>query len=224
MPTLNASLQRDPSPAVRVAVVDAVGKLKPLNQETGAILEQVVVSDPVEAVRKSAQAALWQYHLAGYRSTGMANGLAQTNEPPIAKPKTVSKPLVAAIPVVKKPESANPLTPPVQPFRPITTGIGRGAIYPQTVEPPLAKQPETPAKIETKPEGKVIPKPAEVKPEPAALPKSTTQVDPPLPTIPVPALPLTPIPNSVSAPTFPGGIPEVPSVPPATIPSIPPPK
>ncbi|MBX3398983.1 MAG: HEAT repeat domain-containing protein [Gemmataceae bacterium] len=140
LPTLMTSLQQDPSPTVRAAVAETIGKLKPVSAEAGATLEAVVMGDPSEAVRKAAQAALWQYHLNGYRSSAANAAVPQTAEPPLARPKTIAPaaPVPAVLTSTVKPQ-AMPAPVPAPVARPISTGIGRGAIYPQTIEPPLAK-------------------------------------------------------------------------------------
>jgi HEAT repeats len=239
MPTLNAAMQQDPSATVRATVIDTVGKLKPINQESGAILELVVVSDPVEGVRKSAQAALWQYHLNGYRATSLTSPGSQTAEPPLAKPKAPPTAVAPTLVSKKSEQAAAKSEPKPQPslFRPITTGVGRGAIYPQTIEPPLAntaeKAAEKPVAVRqpAKPEA-VKPKLEPVKLEPVKLEPSvppTSESPLPLPTIPM----VMPKPAPVAPPTVPASIApiptlpsrsEIPSVPPQTIPSIPPPK
>ncbi len=204
MPALMASIQQDPSAAVRAAAAETVGKLKPVSTEAGASLEMVVVSDPSEAVRKAAQQALWQYHLNGYRSAAANMATPQTAEPPLAKPKSLAP--RSAVPVVltsQTPAITVVAPPPVA--RPITTGIGKGAIYPQTIEPPLAK-PKTPVSV--------------VKP---VMPK--VEVTPPVPSIEVPLLPTIPVPvveEKMADPVVP--LPTgVPVPPPSSIPTIPPP-
>ncbi len=140
LPTLMSSLQQDPSPTVRATVAETIGKLKPVSAEAGATLEAVAIGDPSEAVRKAAQAALWQYHLNGYRSAAANAAVPQTAEPPLAKPKAIA-PAPAAPAVLTSTVKPAPMPAPAPPpaARPISTGIGRGAIYPQTIEPPLAK-------------------------------------------------------------------------------------
>lgn len=189
LPTLMTSLQQDPSPAVRAAVAETIGKLKPISAEAGATLEGVVVSDPSEPVRKAAQAALWQYHLNGYRSTAANAATPQTAEPPLAKPIPPKAPVPT---VLTSQPKAQPVVAPPAP-RPISTGIGRGAIYPQTIEPPLAK------------------------------PKPTVDVKPPVPSIDVPKLreePPVVEKKETIAEVQPAAIP-IP--PPATVVTIPPP-
>lgn len=189
VPALINTLQRDPSPAVRSEAAETLGRLKPVSPPAGAALEQTFAADPAEPVRKAAQQALWQYHLNGYRSAGA--GVPQTPEPPLAKtaptPPPAAKPAALPSPVAAKapPPAVAAPTPP----RPITTGIGRGAVYPQTVEPPLAKKATPPA---TREEPKPPPVPAgpavdgakplvPVVPPPAAVP--TVPPPPAVPTI-----------------------------------------
>lgn len=210
MPALMTSLQQDPSAAVRAAVAETIGKLKPVSAEAGAALETVVTADPSDAVRKAAQQALWEYHLNGYRSAS-AGALSQTAEPPLAKPKTKAvtpppapKPPIPVVLTSKTPTTDVVATPPPPAPRPITTGIGKGAIYPQTIEPPLAK-PKAPV---------AVVKPVEAAP---AIPVPEKKAEPPAPTpekkAETPAIP-------VPMPMPPDGIP-VP--PPAFVPTIPPP-
>lgn len=159
LPGLLASLKADPSAAVRSAAAEAIGGLKPVVQTAGVALEQTNSSDPSDAVRKAAQAALWQYHLNGYRSAGAAPSQPQTAEPPLAK----GKPKVAVAPPVP-----TPVKPPVKPpvvATPVSLPKQQGGVYPQTAEPPLAKP-------------KVV----------------AEAVQPPQPSLSVPALPVIPPP------------------------------
>jgi HEAT repeats len=219
IPTLTNSLQQDPSALVRASVAESLGRLKPTSQSAGAVLEQTVAADPSEAVRKAAQQALWQYHLNGYRSSSANAAIPQTAEPPLAKPKPApAKPNATGTTVSK--QSAGTAEP-APSLRPITTGIGKGAIYPQTVEPPLAKE-----KVDGTTVERMVPKP---------------EVKPPLPSIVVPPISFespvekkdepknretatTPLP-SVAVPLPPASAPLVPSIPPppseSTLPVIP---
>lgn len=206
IPSLTTSLQQDPSATVRAAVAETIGKLKPVSAEAGAVLETVVVADPSDGVRKAAQQALWDYHLAGYRSASSTGALPQTAEPPLAKPKSVTtppKPHVPAVLTSKTPTAEVVATPPPAPPRPITTGIGKGAIYPQTIEPPLAK-PRTPValvKTDTKPAPPVVEAPpATVIPTP--MPVEEKKVEPAIP-VPVPTPSGVPVPPPAFVPTIP---------------------
>lgn len=199
LPTLMTSLQQDPSAGVRAAVAETIGKLKPISAEAGATLEQAVVGDPSEPVRKAAQAALWQYHLNGYRSTAANAAVPQTAEPPLAKPKSIPQAMPApSVPAVLtsqvKPTPAPVAAPPVA--RPISTGIGRGAIYPQTIEPPLAKP-----KTEVKPPVPSIEVP-KLRVEPPVEEKKETKVE--VKVDDVPAIPIPPPASIVTIPPPPG--------------------
>jgi len=82
---LVAVLQKDSSPAVRAAAASAIGQYRIVYAVAGLALEAAAELDPSRAVRDSAQQALWEYHLAGYRSLRGVGGIAgQTVEPPIA--------------------------------------------------------------------------------------------------------------------------------------------
>ena len=165
-PALIGALQKDPSPAVRVAAADSVGKLKPVYQPAGMVLEAVAKADPDPAVREAAQNALFQYHLGGY-TTPVGPRPATTPEPPVA---------------------AKPTVPGAFTFRPITNVLGRGPVPTPTAEPPLAKKPAA------KPTPPAIPQPMPATlppPEPAALPSVPAPSVPsgPLPPISVPTPP-----------------------------------
>ncbi len=226
IPTLVTALQRDPSATVRALAAQSIGKLKPITLAAGAALEQTFTADPAAEVRKSAQEALWEYHLNGYRSAGANAGMPQSDEPPLAKSKdakqtvptgplmpTVSKnPKIPAISTASK-VSVNPESVEVPPTlraippiaRPVSSGIGKGAIYGQTVEPPLAKtkqiatiRPAKPIVVATP-----IATPASSTPPAGpplvALPKQTEpRVD-----FPLPAIPAAPTPKNVAPATVP---------------------
>jgi hypothetical protein len=210
VPTLIATLQRDPSPDVRAEAAEVIGKLKPVAQPAGVALEQTLATDPAEGVRKAAQKALWDYHLNGYRSAGANPAYPQTAEPPLAKPRVVVTP---PPPVVLPAQPAAVTPPPVGP-RPITSGIGKGAVYSQTVEPPLAKPRPRPADPVTPPTPSLAAPPLPLEDgKPPAVP---TIVPPPAaPVVPMPGvgLPTISVPSVPSAPSVPAG-PSVPTIPP----------
>ena len=205
LPSLMMSLQQDPSPTVRATVAETIGKLKPISAEAGATLEGVLVGDPSEAVRKAAQAALWQYHLNGYRSSAANAATPQTAEPPLAKPKSI--PAMTPSPMVPKNTtvSAPVTTPATQPVaRPISTGIGRGAIYPQTIEPPLAKP-----RTDIKPPVPSIEVP-KLREQPSVEEKKELKDS-------------EPVKGEVTLAPIPSIVPAIPIVPPPTVLTIPPP-
>jgi len=172
MAGLIASLRQDPAVAVRTAAAETIGKLKPVSAQAGVALEEAVQSDPADGVRKAAQAALFQYHLNGYKAAPA--GTVQSVEPPLAKVRTKSPPVVAAktpLPAVKPPAPA-----------PVT--VGRGSAIPaETAEPPLAK-PKTPA-LPPAAEPTAAP-PAGTAAVPTVTPPPVSNIIPGVPTIPTP--------------------------------------
>jgi hypothetical protein len=86
MPSLVAALRQDAA-GVRAAAAEAIGRFRTIFPLAGQALESAAESDPSPAVREAAKQSLWEYHLNGYRSA-KGNGLllAQTAEPPIARP------------------------------------------------------------------------------------------------------------------------------------------
>jgi hypothetical protein len=173
MTGLIASLRQDPAVAVRTAAAEAIGKLKPVSAQAGVALEEAVQSDPADGVRKAAQAALFQYHLNGYKA--VPAGTVQSVEPPLAKAKTKSPAVVVAktpLPAVKPPAPA-----------PVT--VGRGSATPaETAEPPLAKPKGAPASAPSA-EPTVTP-PVGGPAVPTVTPPPVTNAIPGVPSIPTP--------------------------------------
>jgi hypothetical protein len=173
VPALIAALKSDPSPDVRAGAAESLGAIKGVSQQAGVALEQTNAGDPSEGVRRAAQAALWQYHLNGYRSAGLNPSQPQTAEPPLAKP------LPKTLPAIPTPPGMMPLKAPVAATSVSTPGTNaplkpKGGVYQQTVEPPLAK-PKEPA--------------AAVMPE-VVVPPAPSLNPPPLPAVPtVPGVP-----------------------------------
>jgi len=197
LPALIGSLQKDPSAAVRIETAQTIGKLKPVSQPAGIAMETAFQSDPDIKVREAVQAALWQYHLNGYRTPPTGSTLtSQTPEPPIA---TARPGTVAAKPGPK------PTTPSEGAFRPIANAVGKGANYQPTVEPPLAK-PKAPAPAPTE---LPKPKPANEVLSPTPVPSVSIPPAPVVPT-PAPSVPSTPLPPIA----IPSGPPTVPVPPP----------
>jgi hypothetical protein len=122
--------QHDAKPEVRAEAVQSLGRLRPVSQEVGFVLEQVHSSDNSPKVRWHARTALWQYELAGYRSAkaegpklDSKNGGAPvlkgtTKEPPLATP-TEPAPRIAPTPM-SSPTGSRPLPggPPLVPADP----------------------------------------------------------------------------------------------------------
>lgn len=206
IPTLIGSLQRDPSPAVRSQAAETLGRLKPVYQHAGLALETAAQSDPAAAVREAAKAALWQYHLAGYRSLPVnPQVVPQTAEPPIAA--------LRSAPSAGSPQRLNAIPNPgsVPAFRPISIGMGKTATFQQTVEPPLNRdlaeripQPPSPPSA-----------PAVSVPAPVPVPMSVENRGPAIP--PISAIP-TPLPTQRGLASPSEAVPAIPGVPTLTPP------
>src|SRR5262245_49214044 len=114
MPALIEALQRDTSSSVRAEAAGSIGKLRPISQQAGYVLEQALEGDNSMRVRMSARTALWQYYLVGYRSAKQPEPPAnQTGEPPLAAPGgPVPMPAPAAMARTQPPPAAR------QPTRP----------------------------------------------------------------------------------------------------------
>lgn len=186
IPTLVHSLQNDPNAGVRAIAAESLGSIKSVYPNAGAALESSEKSDPDANVRAVAKAALWQYHLNGYKTptTVSSNLPSPTGEPPLAAPR---KPFV--------PTTPTPVASDVN-FRPITQGMGKGPPLSPTSEPPLAKKAPPVTVPDAKPpiaEVPSIPVPMPM-PEPDRLPMA-------VPPVTVPDVPMVP--------TVPSGTPTV---------------
>lgn len=91
IPILVELAMNDHSTGVRLEAVQSLGKIRPISQQAGWALEQVIDKDTSIRVRLQARTLLMQYHLAGYRSgknpeaPPVPKG-AKTEEPPLADP------------------------------------------------------------------------------------------------------------------------------------------
>jgi hypothetical protein len=153
IPALIDAVQNDPTPSVRVEAVQSLGKLRPVSQVVGEILEQALAKDASMRVRLQARSTLLQYHWAGYRSGKKTDmpPLNPTHDPgPVESRKypppidtTTSKPPVIpriltspfgskSAPMPKGPGSPAPTTPATNaPGSPVPPNV-------TTKEPPLA--------------------------------------------------------------------------------------
>lgn len=181
IPTLVSTLQNDPHAGVRAIAAESLGSIKSVYPTAGAALESSEKSDPDANVRTMAKAALWQYHLNGYKTPTSATASlpSQTGEPPLAVRKPVPTP------VKPTPAAADAS------FRPITQGMGKGVVYQPTTEPPLAKPKAPPVSVpDVKPPMPVIVAP----PIPMPMPEPTITLPPPklIPPISIPDVPKLP--------------------------------
>jgi hypothetical protein len=88
VPVLVDLALNDPKAGVRLEAVESLGKIRPITQQAGWALEQVIDKDNSMRVRLRARSLIVQYYLAGYRSgqnpeTGFPKGI-KTEEPPLA--------------------------------------------------------------------------------------------------------------------------------------------
>ena len=169
VPALITSLQRDPSPAVRVQVAEILGKMKTVSQSAGLAMETALAADPDAKVQAAVQTALLQYQLNGYSTPPSAPILPPTGEPSFAE-----RPPVYV-------ESTPPILPMPRPgqFEPIPNRVGRTAAYRPTTEPPIIEQVSRSKSIDAPSYPPVLP-PKVIESTPLPLPKTT------IPTIPIP--------------------------------------
>lgn len=141
---LIGALQRDSSAAVRVQAATVLGEISPYSAQAGLALERTAEGDRSFEVREAAKAALWEYHLNGYRSQFFAERMTfQTAEPPLAKVSTI-RPMAGAIPslpsvMVRPPEIAVR----VKPVPRLTPSVVPLEILPPLVSPPGPPTPGT---------------------------------------------------------------------------------
>jgi hypothetical protein len=136
VPVLLDCALHDKASGVRAEAVHGLGKLRPISQQVGYALEQIVANDSSVRVQVQARSALLSYRVSGYRSQKSGEpptlpGPLKTEEPPLVEP-------AAKIP------AASPVSP--EPPKPFELQKQRPALLPglagQSLEPPLA--PATP--------------------------------------------------------------------------------
>jgi hypothetical protein len=146
IPVLIEAAQADPKAGVRMEAVNSLAKLRPVSQQVGQVLEQVVEKDTSMRVRLHARSLLVQYHLSGYRSPKNVEGPAlgtppgvKTEEPPLADPPV-------GVPGTAPVQQSGRLTPVPQPATgaPKPQGARRLPVGP-TTEPPVVVSPSAPA-------------------------------------------------------------------------------
>jgi hypothetical protein len=127
VPNLIETAHNDPKSGVRMEAVTTIGKLRPVSQQAGLALEQVIDKDSSMRVRLHARSVLVQYYLAGYRSS-------KTDEAPTLNNKTGEPPLA-------DPPGIAPARPPVSSGRlaPVAQPVSRAK--PKTGSPPVSSGP-----------------------------------------------------------------------------------
>jgi len=150
VPALADAATTDPKPGVRIDALESLAKLRPISQQAGMTLEQVLARDSNWRVRLQARSALWQYHLAGYRAATPPTITApvQTGEPPMAPQDggVLSEPPLATTTkkvepeIIVSPEPLKPI-PPGSPARRMPAGPPQPPVIP--TEPPQLVTPPT---------------------------------------------------------------------------------
>jgi hypothetical protein len=184
IPALIQSLQKDPSPTVRMEAVDTLGKLKPISQPAGLAMESALQTDPDLKVRDAIKAALWQYHLNGYKTPQGGSPLAMQN----TEPGTVTGTTTSAKPSTGRIDTT---------FQPIKNSVGKIAPPTLSVEPAIAVKPNLKPVPMVKPAETPKPMPTVKPPETVTIPQPiipTVTVPPPITDLPLPTIPEVPLP------------------------------
>jgi hypothetical protein len=158
IPTLIDALHNDKKPYVRAEAAQTLGKLRPLQPQIAAALEQSLAKDWSMRVRLQARSALIQYHWSGVHGakkdepppvlTAPPRGPhGQTQEPPLAEPEGKAPPVMP--PSVAPPAPAPAPPPPA----PVPTPSPEPAPPTGGVKP-LPVGPSVPATPQPKPEEK----------------------------------------------------------------------
>ena len=172
IPGLVASVQKDPSPAVRIEAVRVLGDLKPVSEPAGLALEAAVKADPDPKVREAIAAALWQYHLNGYRTPDSGSPLSTMTEragDKRAVPKTegfapirntvgrISAPLLSVEPPLAPAKPKFPALPPAPTVAPVP--VPAPSLVPQDLPPGAPRPMPTTRPVEAAPVSRVKPTP-----------------------------------------------------------------
>src|SRR5262249_40877996 len=91
IPVLVDVLEHDSKASVRAEAAQSLGKLRPVNQQAGAALEQAVAKDAAMRVRLQARSSLLLYYMAGYHS-------GKKDEVPPVSPTGKEPPLAGSVP------------------------------------------------------------------------------------------------------------------------------
>lgn len=191
LPTLIDALGNDASPLVRAEAAESIGAVRPITNKAGYALEQALANDKSMLVRISVRMALSRYRFLGFIGVSKADlPMAQTKEPPLAKPTTL-------MPTVGSPV-----------IRPIPSTTTPGTTPPPPTIPPSSNVRVMPAKRppDDPPVGPSVPKP-EVIPVPTptpviVVPSETPKVPETLPLPPVPPVPPVPIGPKLEGPSL----------------------
>jgi hypothetical protein len=108
VPVLVEAALHDPKSSVRLDAVESLGRIRPVSQQAGWALEQVLAHEANLRVRLEARTSLWHYHVSGYHGS-------MQGEPPVAHTETVT----TSEPPLDTTATAPPPAPAQQPLRPV---------------------------------------------------------------------------------------------------------
>jgi hypothetical protein len=150
VPTLIDILLTDKKPYVRAEAAQTLGKVRPLQPQIAAALEQSLAKDSSMRVRLQARSSLIQYHWSGVHGEKKPDVVApapppprpQTNEPPLAAPESRPAPVnpPASAPTPRSQPSPAPAPMPSSPPPPSRTGSQPLPVGP--MDPPASPTPE----------------------------------------------------------------------------------
>lgn len=154
VPVLTETALSDPKAGVRIDAVESLAHIRPISQQAGQALEQVLARDSNLRVRLAARSSLWQYHLSGYRGVPVAPPAATTV--PASATVTSSSLTQPVFPTNAEPPLA-PAAPPVPaviipspgPLAPLPTGRAPQRL--PTGPPQPSVTPIAPPQLETPP-------------------------------------------------------------------------
>lgn len=197
LPALIDALANDTSSSVRAEAAESIGKIRPISNKAGYALEQALANEKSTIVRISARTALWQYRILGFIGVSKADlPVAQTKEPPLAKPSAV------------QPTPSSPIIKPITPNMPT-----------MTPPPPVSPPPASNVKVMPAKRPESTPEPAVVLPTPKVVPPTTTTDDIPKP-VPMPVIVIpTEAPKPAPKMDIEPPVPPVPTIP--TLPTVP---
>jgi hypothetical protein len=113
VPVLVEALLNDKKASVRAGAAHSLGKIRPVSQMVGQVLEKALADDSSMRVRMQARSALLSYHWAGYHSAGKKDEpLVTTKEPPLADPAGKGPTPPPILPTRLTPTPEGPALPP----------------------------------------------------------------------------------------------------------------
>lgn len=130
-PVLLDCALHDKAAGVRAEAVHGLGKIRPISQQVGYALEQIIANDSSVRVQMQARSALLSYRISGYRSQKngkppLLPGPMKTEEPPLMDPAPAALP-DQSVPV------------PIPDQRPVLRPVPKGQLPDQPLKPPSSE-------------------------------------------------------------------------------------